>query len=176
MKYKAMFVERVQLLRQMGLQPVVIGFWSAILGLSVAGCEEPSVRSKIDGAASKLLVGTSMFVTDEEGNPTAVWLGHVKVYSGPPISDSMLGEFTAMRKLTALYVTNENISDAGMKPLAGMTQLEVLDLRRTSITDGGLRHLESLKNLKVLCLAETQVTDIGVEHFKLAVPGCDVRR
>ena len=96
--------------------------------------------------------------------------------SGPPISDSMLAEFTTMPKLTALYVTNDNISDAGIKHLARMTQLEVLDLRRTSITDRGLRHLESLKNLKVLCLAETQVTDIGIEHFKLAVPGCDVRR
>ena len=160
----------------MGLQPAVIGFWSALLGLSVVGCEDPSVRPKIDGAARKLLVGTSMFLTDEDGNPTAVWLGQVKVYSGPPITDSMLGEFNAMRKLTALYVTNDTISDAGMKHLARMTQLEVLDLRRTSITDGGLRRLESLKNLKVLCLAETEVTDIGVEHFKLAVPDCDVRR
>jgi len=171
-----MFVNRVQPLRRIGIQPFVIGFWSTILGLSVAGCEEPSVRSKIDGTASNLLVGTSMFVTDEDGNPTAVWLGHVKIYSGPPISDSMLGEFTTMGKLTALYVTNDNISDGGMKHLARMTQLEVLDLRRTSITDGGLRHLESLQNLKVLCLAETRVTDTGVDRFKLAAPDCDVRR
>lgn len=160
------------------IRRAAICLFAATAGVSIVGCDEPRAPPELNSTARKLLVGTSMFVTDQNGDATAVWLGRVKVYppSSPKINDALLGELAALPKLTALYVSNENITDAGMEHLAHMAQLEVLDLRGTSITDRGLQRLESLANLKVLCLANTQVTDGGVEHFEREVRGCDVRR
>lgn len=144
------------------------------LAISIAGCDDPPISQTVNDLTRRVLFGKSLFVTDDHGDATAVWLGGLKF--PPPITDTTLAELTALPKLRAVYVHNKSVTDAGMEHLARMSQLEVIDVSYTGITDRGLQHLESLTRLKVLCLSETQVTDAGVEHFKSAVPGCDVRR
>jgi hypothetical protein len=145
-----------------------------IIGISIIGCDDPPRSETINGSTRRVLFGKAWFVTDDDGDATAAWLGGMKF--PPPITDATLAELTALPRLTALYVHDKSVTDAGMEHLASMAQLEVIDVSHTSITDRGLQQLESLKELKVLCLAETQVTDAAIEHFKSAVPGCDVRR
>jgi Leucine-rich repeat (LRR) protein len=88
-----------------------------------------------------------------------------KAVRKPLLNDTGVKELAALKSLTTLDLSLNNVTAAGLKELAALKNLSALNLSRTNVTDADLEELAALKNLSTLDLSWTNVTDAGLKKL-----------
>jgi Leucine-rich repeat (LRR) protein len=83
----------------------------------------------------------------------------------PLLNDAGVKELAALKSLTTLDLSLNNVTAAGLKELATLKNLSTLNLSRTNVADADLEELAALKNLRTLDLSWTNVTDAGLKKL-----------
>ncbi len=83
-----------------------------------------------------------------------------------PVTDAVLKEWSGLKNLEILDLTDSKVTDEGLKVVAGFKDLKELELSGTPVTDAGLLHLAELKKLEVLKLFHAEnVKDAGLKSL-----------
>ncbi len=83
----------------------------------------------------------------------------------PLLNDAGVKELAALKSLTTLDLSLNNVTAAGLKELEALKNLSTLNLSRTNVADADLEELAALKNLSTLDLSWTNVTDAGLKNL-----------